>query len=119
MSNLHTTTITETDRVEWLLRHGSTIPVNGRRIQSREQVDEQIRKSRLLIGRTWNKTVADQDALATDEEHEVVQEAATATRMDVLARTAFLARSAELGTISAANRELAIIIGDLRLRRCS
>ena len=117
MSNLHTTTITETDRVDWLLRHGSAMQVNGRRIQSREQVDEQIRKARLQIGRSWNKTLAEQDASAQEERHEDISE--PTTRMDVLTRTALLARSAELGMISAANRELAVFIGDLRLRRCS
>ncbi|HUP94976.1 MAG TPA: hypothetical protein VM164_08700 [Burkholderiales bacterium] len=84
MSNERATTITDTDRLDWLLRGA---------VQSREQIDQQIRKSRMQIGRAWEKTVAQDDAVVTN----VVP----------------------FSVISASNRELAIVIGDLRLRRCS
>ena len=113
------TTITDTDRLEWLLRNGSPLQIDGTPIQSRDQVDEQIRRSRFRAGREWEGSVAQSHPVATDEELEVVRESATPKRMGGLAHGTLFSRSAELRVLSAANRELAIFIGDLRLRRCS
>ena len=108
MSDARTTTITDTDRVEWLLRYGSAIQADGVTIQSRDQVDDQIRKSR-----------RHSDAAATGEALEGTRESETPKPMHGLAHGTLFSRTAELSMISAANRELAMIIGDLRLRRCS
>lgn len=116
MSDARTTTITDTDRVEWLLRHGTAMQVDGAPIRSREQVDEQIRRSRRQCGRAWGMA---HGAVATDDALETPREADTPKPTKSLVHGTLLSRTVELSMISAANRELAIIIGDLRLRRCS
>jgi len=93
MADEHTMTITDTDRLEWLLRYGSPLQIDGGPIQSRAQVDEQIRRSRFRVGRAWEGSAPQSEPVAQN----VVP----------------------FSVISAANRELAIVIGDLRLRRCS
>ena len=109
MSDARTTTITDTDRVEWLLRYGSAIRADGVTIESREQVDEQIRKLRMRVRLVWEEAMRPGEA-ATGERLDGAHESASPQRSTLFARTAVL---------SAANRQLAVVIGDLRLRRCS
>ena len=118
MSDERRTIITDTDRVEWLLRYGSPIQIDGGPIGSREQVDAQIRKSQMQIGRAWT-SVKQPDTEPKDKEFEAQPEPVAPKRMNDVPGGTLLARSAELSMLSAANRELAIVIGDLRLRRYS